>query len=171
MQTPLLRTRAALDDCEKHLQASGALGTEIEVYLAQYLVVILCADVQQGFYSLSESRAATAADTGISSFVAASSRKILRSVGKGEIATYIGTFGSDCKNKMNSQLDDAEVTIYNNAVTNRHEVAHNQGALISFGEFKNAVDVAEKILKAAAFALDLGPALAAANASAPVSIS
>ena len=80
----LLRTHAAAQDCEIHLKASRATGTEIESYLTQYLVVILCADIQQELYRLSEERAVAAADGGLSSFVAASSRKILRSIGKSD---------------------------------------------------------------------------------------
>jgi hypothetical protein len=100
----LLRTHAAMEDCEKHLQASGAGGTEIEAYLTQYLVVILCADIQQEIYRLSEERAALISDAGISSFISVTSRKLLRSIKKGEIVGYVAMFGTDCKDKLNSQL-------------------------------------------------------------------
>jgi hypothetical protein len=153
----LLRTYAAVQDCEEHLKASGAAGTEIESYLTQYLLIVLSADIQQEIYRLSEERTIAATDSGLSSFVGASARKILRSIGKSDIAKYLGMFGAECKEKLNSQLTDAEVTIYNNAVTDRHEVAHNRGVLISFTELKSAVLVAEKILGAAAYSLGLGP--------------
>jgi hypothetical protein len=153
----LLRTHAAVDDCEKHLQATGAVGTEIESYLTQYLVVVLCADIQQEIYRLSEERAAALSDAGISSFVSATSRKLLRSIKKGEVVGYLAMFGTDCKDKLNSQLTEPEVSMYNNAVGDRHDVAHKQGASISFGDLKNAVLVAEKLIDAAAYSLGLGP--------------
>jgi hypothetical protein len=155
----LIRTNAAVEDCEKHLQATSAVGTEIESYLTQYLVVILCADVQQEIYRLSEERAALLADTGISAFVSAGSRKLLRSIKKGEIVGYIAMFGAECKDKLNSQLTEPEVSMYNNAVGDRHDVAHRLGASISFGDLKSAVVVAEKILRAAAYSLGLAPPL------------
>lgn len=155
MRKVLLRTHAAVEDCEKHLITSNAFGTEIESFLTQYLLVILCSDVQQEMYKLSEERAVAGADSGVSSFVSSAARRILRSVCKGDIAKYVGMFGNDCKDRLNSQLSDAEVTIYNNAVDDRHDVAHKNGALISFGELKNAVLVAEKLLRAAAYALNL----------------
>ena len=62
-------------------------------------------------------------------------------------------FGVAPKDKLNSMVDDAQVTIYNNAVSYRHDVAHRQGAQITFGEFKNAVSVAEGILVAVDAAL------------------
>jgi hypothetical protein len=158
----LLRTHAAVQDCEEHLRTSGASGTEIESYLTQYLLIVLSADIQQEIYRLSEERTAAATDDGLSSFVGASARKILRSIGKPEIAKYLGMFGADCKNKLNSQLTDSEVAVYTNAVSGRHEVAHNQGVLISFAEFKSALSAAEKILAAAAYSLGLGPALTVA---------
>jgi hypothetical protein len=153
----LLRTHAAIADCNAHLQASSAFGTEIESYLTQYLVVILCADVQQEIYRLSEERAALAADGGLSSFVASSARKVLRSVGKSEIAKYVGMFGADCKERLNGQLEDHQVTVYNNAVCDRHEVAHSQGTMISFAELVNAVRAAEKIIEAVAYSFGIGP--------------
>lgn len=145
----LVRTHAVTQDCEVHLTNCNAAGTEIESYLTQYLLVVLCADMQQEIYMLSERRASSAADNGLSSFVASSSRKILRSIGKSDIANYVGLFGAECKDRLNSQLTDAEVTIYNNAVSRRHEVAHNLGTQITFTEFKEAVRIAEKILGAA----------------------
>lgn len=147
MDKLLLRTKSAIDDCEKHLTSCNVFGTEIESYLTQYLLVVLCADIQQEIYRLSENRASIAKDGGISAYVSATSRKVLRSVGKEDIAKFVGMFGPAAKAKLNSLINDADVTIFNNAVNNRHDIAHKQGALISFRELKNAVAIAQKILK------------------------
>jgi len=157
MERLLLKTNAAVQDCERHLQSSGSYGTEIESYLTQYLLVVMCADVQQEIYRIAEERASTARDLALSSFVAASTKKVLRSVGKREIATFVEMFGPDCKAKLNSGIDDADVTVYNNAVCFRHDVAHNQGSLITFAELKRAVAVAEKLLTATAQSIASGP--------------
>jgi hypothetical protein len=149
----LLRTNAAVQDCERHLTDSGAFGTEIESYLTQYLLVILCADVQQEMYRLSEERALIANDAALSSFIAASSRKLLRSVRKSEIAGFIEMFGAGCKAKLDNQLDEAEISIYSNAVGLRHDVAHKFGSSISFLDLKKAVAIAEKLLTATANSL------------------
>lgn len=149
MERLLLRTNAAVQDCERHLASASAFGTEIESYLTQYLLVILIADVQQEMYRLSEHRASSANDPALVAYVSASSRKILRSVGKKEIAAFIEMFGPDCKARLNSMVVDSEISIYSNAVGNRHEVAHNQGSQITFGELKKAVIVAEKLVYAA----------------------
>jgi RiboL-PSP-HEPN len=144
----LLRTKSEIEDCAKHLQSSATFGTEIESYLTQYLVVVLCADIQQEMYRLSEERASVAKDIAISSYVSTSARKVLRSVRKDEIAKFVGMFGPASLVKLNSLVSDAEVTIFNNAVSNRHDVAHKQGARITFQELKDAVAIAEKLLDA-----------------------
>lgn len=152
----LLRTKSAVEDCEKHLSSSGGFGTEIESYLTQYLLVVLCADVQQEIYGLSESRASVVGDDAISAYVVATAKRVLRSVGKEEIGKFVGMFGVGPKSKLNSMVDDSRVTIYNNAVSNRHDVAHQQGAQLTFGELKNAVSAAEEILLAVDAALMVG---------------
>src|ERR1017187_5747222 len=120
MTRMLLRTISGVEDCERHLNASGALGTEIESYLTQYLLVVLCADIQQEIYKLSEKRALLAKDTGLLSYVCSSAPLVLRSVGKGDIAKFVGYFGSETKDKLNSLLGAADVTVFNNAVESRH---------------------------------------------------
>jgi hypothetical protein len=148
MDKRLLRTKAAIDDCEKHLTSSGALGTEIESYLTQHILVILCADIQQEIYIISEQRAEMIGDPALVKYVSSTARKVLRSVGKSEIATFVGMFGSDAQKKLNALIDDSDVTIFNNAVSSRHDVAHKQGAQITFRELKDAVAVAERLLEA-----------------------
>lgn len=148
MEKLLLRTKSAVEDCEKHLTSSTSFGTEIESYLTQYLLVVLCADIQQEIYRISEARASLLKDEAITAYVAATARKVLRSIGKEEIAKFVGNFGPAFKSKLNDLIDDGDVTIFNNAVNNRHDVAHKQGAQITFRELKNAVSVALKILEA-----------------------
>lgn len=151
----LLRTKSAMTDCEKHLESSDGFGTEIESYLTQYLLIVLCAGIQQEIYKLSEERASVANDAALSAYVSASARRVLRSVGKEDIAKYVGMFGAGTKAKLNSLINDSDVAVFNNAVNNRHEVAHKQGAQLTFRELKDAVVVAEKILSAIAQSLDM----------------
>jgi hypothetical protein len=153
MSRLLLRTNVALEDCERHLVSVNAVGTEIESYLTQYLLVILCAEVQQELYSLVEGRAAVAKDHALTSFVSLSSRKVLRSVKKSEIAGFLEMFGAGCKEKFNGKIDDLSVAVYNNAVASRHDVAHKNGSQVTFKELKDAVTMAEKLLVAAAEAI------------------
>lgn len=155
MSTRLLRTSAAIEDCEQHLATTGATGTAIESYLTQHILVLLCADMQQEIYRIVEERAKMVSDGRIESYVSLSCRRILRSVRKDEIATFVGMFGSSAKDQLNALVADSEVTIYNNAVSNRHDVAHKSGAQITFRELKSTATVAEKLLDAVEQAIQM----------------
>jgi hypothetical protein len=144
----LLRTKSGIEDCARHLNSADAFGTEIESYLTQHLLVVLCADIQQEIYRLSEERASLANDAALSSYVSATARRVLRSVQKSDIAKFVGMFGADSKARLNSLIEDSEITIFNNAVFDRHDVAHKQGSQITFQELQRAVTVAEKLLSA-----------------------
>lgn len=147
MTKRLLRTRLAVDNCHAHLDDSGCWGTEIESYLTQHVLVIMCAEIQQELYSVLEVRAGEASDQELKSFAVATGKKVLRSVGKKEIATFVGHFGKDAKAFLNQIVDEREVTLYNNAISNRHDIAHKSGSNITFREL-------EEILKSASNLID-----------------
>lgn len=147
MATRLLRARLAVDNCRAHLDESDSWGTEIESYLTQHVLVIMCAEMQQELYAVLENRAGEASDEELKSFAVATGKKVLRSIGKGEIATFVGHFGKTAKDLLNQIVDEREVTLYNNAVSNRHDIAHKAGSNVTFREL-------EEILKSASNLID-----------------
>lgn len=155
MAKVLLRTSAAIEDCESHLSTSGAYGTAIESYLTQHILILLCADIQQDIYRIAEMRADITGDREIVNYVSSTGKRVLRSVQKNEIAGFVGLFGSDAKEALDSLVNESEVTIYNAAVKNRHDVAHKQGVQITFRELKEIVLVAERLLEAVAKSLGI----------------
>lgn len=82
MAALLVRTKSEIEDCAKHLSTSDAFGTEIASYLTQYLLVVLCAEIQQEIYRLCDRRASEANDTALSAYVSTTSRRVLRSIKK-----------------------------------------------------------------------------------------
>ena len=60
----------------------------------------------------------------------------------------VALFGAGKKEQLNAVLDDVDVTIFNNAVSNRHDVAHSAGSQITLLELKKALFISEKILAA-----------------------
>ncbi|HEU5341260.1 hypothetical protein [Edaphobacter sp.] len=153
MGSALIRSKAQLEDCEKHLADTACEGSPIEAYLTQYLVVILCADIQQEIYRLVALRTSTLADEGVKAYIAASVVRIVRSVGKSDISKLLAMFGDETKNNFNDQLDDKDVSLYSNAVGDRHDVAHKQGSQITLRELQDAIGAAERILMAVEVAL------------------
>lgn len=148
----LLRMETALEECAQHLAAASAAGTAIESYLAEHILVVLVADMQTALYDVASVRAQDA-DRGLKEFVEGASRRILRSVRKEEIASFVAFWGRDAKQAFNDRLDERVVAIYNNAVQQRHEVAHRFGSTITFHELRGIVEAAREILEAATSAL------------------
>jgi len=154
-RTVFLRTRAALENCKVHLDEANAWNTEIESYLTQHLLVILCAEIQQEVYIALEQRAHLNGDTELKNFAVASGKKILRSVSKKDIANFVGMFGLRAKEHLNQNVGDQEVTLYNNAVSKRHDIAHNNGTNITFRELTEIVSSAENLIVAIGNAISL----------------
>ena len=146
MASILLRTQLAIDNCRGHLDSAEAWGSEIESYLTQHLLVILCADVQQAIYSVLEARADKASDVELKHFALNTGKRVLRSIGKSEIAGFVGYFGSEAKQYLNENVNEMEVTIYNNAVSNRHDVAHSLGSNITFRELADIMTAAINLI-------------------------
>lgn len=148
MAPRLLRTRLAVENCHEHLDESSSWGTEIESYLTQHVLIVMCAEVQQELYSILEERAGEASDDELKSFAVATGKKVLRSVGKKEIANFVGFFGSSAKDFLNQIVDEREVTLYNNAVSNRHDIAHRSGSNVTFRELQDILRSASNLIDA-----------------------
>jgi len=155
MEKLLLKTQLAFDNCKTHLDESSAWNSEIESYLTQHVLVIMCADVQQEIYKVVEKRVELADDSALKNFAISACKRVLRSVGKSEVAGFVGYFGSDAKSHLNEQINDAVVTVYNNAVSNRHDVAHNSGSNITFRELEAAIDAARTLIKVVSESISL----------------
>lgn len=155
MEMLLLRTQLAFDNCQEHLNISNAWGSAIESYLTQHVLVIMCADVQQEIYSVVEKRADMADDVALKNYAVATCKKVLRSIGKGEVAGFVGHFGGDAKEYLNNNIDDEDVTIYNNAVSSRHDVAHSIGVNVTFRELEDAIKAARKLITVVSEAISL----------------
>lgn len=150
----LVRTTAIIEDCEMIVSSPEVAGSPIESYLVQHALIVLCAEIQQEVYEIVRARAAQADDLQLASFVSGAAQRVLRSVGKSELAGFVGYFGQEEKEKFNQLLSDAEVTKYDNAVKNRHDVAHRSGVQVTFAELKDAVSAASNILQALAISIE-----------------
>ena len=142
----LVLTQVVFEECQKYLQDAETIGSPIESYLTEHILVVLCGDMQRALYSIADKRAQQSSDPALHAFVSEASVKFLRSVQKHEISTFIGFFGPAYKEKFNNLLDDRDVTTYNNAVRQRHQVAHQGGGTMTFKDLPGAIEAAGKIL-------------------------
>lgn len=149
----LIRTKSFLEECSKHIDATSSSGSEVEAFLAQYLLVSLCAEMQEEVYRVVELRANQCGDRELCSFALSSSKKLLRSVKVSELSGFVGHFGAERKRRFLDALDDRASLQYNSAVEGRHSVAHRNGAQVTLGELSSIVAAACVVLDAARAAL------------------
>ncbi len=148
MSDPFIRTETAIEECEQHLKDSASLGSPIESYLTQHILVILCAEMQQAICQSIDTRATASGNASLTAFVGECARRVIRSLLKSELAGVVGMFGSSNKENFNNSLTDSEVYIYNNAVKERHTVAHVRSMNVTFAELRSALRAARKVLTA-----------------------
>lgn len=143
----LLRTEEAYKECQSHLHESGAVGSLIESFLTEHILILLCADMQQDILDIADRRASKASDAALREFVSTAGKRVLRGQLKNEIAAFIGSFGTKYKRDFNAALDERDVQLYNNAVQERNLVAHHRhGSTIGFGELGEVIAAARNIL-------------------------
>lgn len=143
----LPRTLLAIEECEQHLANTGTIGTSVESYLTQHILVIMCAEMQQEIYGIVNQRASKNIDLQLTKFISVAQTRMLRSVKTGEIAGFLGHFEGAFKEIFGNSFSEKETSIYNNAVADRHDIAHKRGANVSFEDLKKACSVAIKILE------------------------
>lgn len=148
MSQYLLRTQLAIEECEQHLTDYGAVGTPIESYLTQHILVVLCAEVQQEIYKIVDRKIQTNSSGAVATYISASQKKLLKGVKIDAISGFLGLFSSNVKETFSSALSVEDKTRYNDAIEDRHGVAHRQGASVSFDELKTTSAIAQKVLMA-----------------------
>lgn len=150
----LLRTESALQEVSLHVEETGARGTQVEIFLAQHILVIMCAEMQQEIIRLIKARMDELGSAELSSFAVASCGKLFRSVMTSEIAGLLGNFSAACKESFNAQLGDRVVMQYNAAVKDRHSVAHKSGVQLTLNDVKAVLEDAKAVLSATVIALE-----------------
>ena len=108
--------------------------------------MVLCAEMQQAVRQVADQRAQRSTDSALHEFVTSASERILRSVKKEELSAFVGFFGSTYKDHFNKLVDERDVTLYNKAVRQRHDVAHRGGSTVSFADLQEAIEAAHRIL-------------------------
>jgi hypothetical protein len=148
MATKLLRTEIAIEECEKHLLANSALGTSIESYLTQYSLITLCAEMQQEVILIAQDRANTINDIGLREFTRIAAADACKHIKLEHLTGYVGKFGNSRKLTFRTHVnnDTLTATTYDNAVSNRHQIAHSSGVSLTFSEVKLALTSARIVL-------------------------
>lgn len=128
-------------------------GSPIEYFLSQFLVVALCAEMEERLDECVKERGRDGSDSRLAQYVSSTAKASRRGVKKKEISALLGLFGSDVKEAFNCRMDDAQVTKYNNLVAARHYAAHGEGSNVTLGEVREVLEIADEILRVAHEAL------------------
>ncbi|MBK8291794.1 MAG: hypothetical protein IPK96_13540 [Flammeovirgaceae bacterium] len=131
----LLKIDTAIRTCNEHLSQTNSRQTEIESFLTQYLLVLMCATFEEEIESILLKRADKIHDLHIKSFFKNCIDKTFRSIKSSELSGILGKFGADYKETFQKKANGTvEETSYNSIVVNRHDTAHSKGSPITFNE-------------------------------------
>lgn len=152
------KTETAIEESERLFANYDLSASPIEGYLAQYILIVLCADMQQAVYSCINSYLDDNIENPrIKEYMRGSLIRLFRSIEKPEIAKILGYFGETTKTVFNQKLEnlDEEMQLYSDIVKARHNVAHNniEQQHKTFREIKKALEVSKKIIEALKYAL------------------
>lgn len=140
------RTELALEDCKEHLVKTSAMGTAVEFYLVQHMLVIFFAELEMVVHECVKNRVARTSDDDVIRFAESSAKRLFRSVRKSDLAELLKSFNADACAAFNGALAEEDVTRYGNAVTSRHNVAHGTGSQMTLRELEDALDASRRVI-------------------------
>ncbi|MDQ3258320.1 MAG: HEPN domain-containing protein [Acidobacteriota bacterium] len=127
--------------CEQHLDATGTRNTEIETYLVRYLLVRICAEYETRIEILVQKRCASRVnDQHVFNFAFWGTEISTKRYKIENLSETLKRFGADYqKTFVDAVLNKACAAAWNNICTNRHSVAHENGAvMMTLSELKTA---------------------------------
>ena len=130
------KTETAIEESERLFANYDLSASPIEGYLAQYILIVLCADMQQAVYSCINSYLDDNIENPhIKEYMRGSLIRLFRSIEKPEIAKILGYFGETTKTVFNQKLENLDEEVANlNYVANKAEKTKVDIALTnSFG--------------------------------------
>src|SRR5712692_6741601 len=137
-----------IDVCRQHLTTTNSFATEIEAFLVQYLLVVICGEYEQTIESFIEQRAERAGDDHLTAFVKAAAGTRFRNPKTSDISGLLGWFSSDLKDAFSERIKDTPaLRAFDTIVANRHAVAHQGGNLqLTFRELCDRFEESKLVL-------------------------
>lgn len=143
----LTRTTFAYEEITRFLQTAGR-NPLVEIYLVQFLLVALYAEIEEKIKGIVEVRLSQINDVKVASFIFKTSEGMIRRVKKAEINDLLQKFGCGDGDVIARYLNEINLQPYFDAITNRHQVSHDDGAQMTLEYFGKALACAESILNA-----------------------
>ena len=148
--------RDAIALCSSHLASTGTVGTEIESFLTQYLLMASYAAFEDEVRGAIDERASMIADDEAANYVRLTLSNVKRGLKIAELAGLIGRFSETAKEGFSSAVVNTEAQrAWDSILNDRHASAHGEGAKLTMSEFTVIFDKALQVLVEFAAALKI----------------
>ena len=120
----------AIERCRKHLSAAEAIDKEVEILLAQSLLILICAEFEKKFRALIMERCSSVTDKPVNEYIGSYTQTILRSLQLDAISGTLARFGPMHKEEFMRRRGEDKQTeqMYSSIVADRNKVAHGEGS-------------------------------------------
>ena len=147
------RVEMTIEVCQEHLHSTRSYGSQIEAFLTQQLLVIICAEIEKTITSMIIARARDRCGDDFPAFIASCLNATFRSVKSSEIAGLLNRFGTARKQRFLELVDERAKTAYDSIVVNRHNTAHRSGSNLTFREAVASYRVGLSVIESLSTAL------------------
>lgn len=145
-----------MQSCKSHLAATNSWATEVETFLVQYLIIRICAELEERIPLIFARRCSRGSDVQLTEFAVKTVHYVTKRFKVKDLGDVLKRFDiayhahfNDAVTRDNSHL--AWDSIYNN----RHAVAHGAGIQMNFADLDKAYKDCLPVLDALVAALGL----------------
>jgi hypothetical protein len=144
----------AIETCKEHLAQTNTQGTEVETFLAQHLVVMICGAFEEEIEKIVVQRLGASNDPEIEAFARSALDAVFRSTGIKEISGLLNRFNPEVKKRFQDRVCGTRAeTFFSNIVTHRHQTVHSGGSTLTLRELADFYDEGHTVLDAISVAL------------------
>ena len=130
----LNRVEMTIEVCQEHLHSTSSYGSQIEDFLTQHLLIIICAEIEKAIKEMIIAQARDRCSDDFQTFIESCLNAIFRSIKSSKIADLLKRFDTARRERFLELVDDRAKTAYNSIVVNRHSTAHGSGSNLTFRE-------------------------------------
>lgn len=134
-----------VESCQHYLKQTKTKGTQLESYLAKFLLISISAEYEKEYRRIVSTKAKKNGSNQLASFII--KKTDVRSLKIGDIkGNILNLFDENYPKEFQKRLDDSSATKYNNIIENRNLAAHGESIHMSFDEVVKTYQSAEEVL-------------------------
>jgi hypothetical protein len=144
--------------CKNHLDATKSWATEIEMFLVQYLLIYICAELGTRIPQIFERRCARGTDMQLTQFAIKTVQYVTKRFSVDDLGKILKKFDVAYHTHFTGLvISDNSHLAWDSIYSNRQSVAHGQGVQMSFNDLAKAYKDCLPVLDALVTALGLTP--------------